>query len=351
MEIDFLKRNDPPAKGFIRMLRIPYFDSTNWIHLDLKYKDYTFRGWMDFISALEKPLFSISNPDIQVPVMPYVEGTVPHPYCHRHIAAGIFRGMVLWNIRMRWICRKWIARVRARIVSRRVIGTTDLVTMEPIPESHLVTVADYKSRSTYQFHYHTIQRIIREALLFQTYGISSPIYPKNPYTNIRWSTGQLVVLMEQIQEYVWKQRHRNVNPLLQWFREAAYNIKRFQEEHKEELHLLAANSFFKDFLSPEVQEIVEEVLVDILEELCLPKDGRVFQYVSKRSVPADIQKEWDTMVMCFWMYQNYRTVLHPQFVLYASMLEGSRALYEKTLEWIVSEVPKRRARRVLSRNQ
>lgn len=343
MELDLLQRRLPPAKGLIRMVQIPYYDPSNWIHRDLAYKDFTFHGWMNFISTLHAPIFQ-AHPDIHVPTLPYVEGTIPHPYCHRHIAAEIIRNIVLWNIRMRWICRKWISRIRARIVTKRMIGTTDIATMEPIPEMYLISVSDYKSRSTYHFHCHTIQQIIRESLLFQTYGISNPIFPKNPYTNIPWSVGQIIVLMTQIQACVWNRRHKYVNPLLQWFREAGYCLNKFHKENREELHLLAAGSFFKDILNPEVQEITEEVLVDIMEELSLPKDGRVFHHVSKRSVPTNLQKDWDTIIMCFWMYQNYQTVIHSHFMIYESMLDGARILYEKTLEWILSDLPKRRLR-------
>jgi hypothetical protein len=350
MELDLLGRNAPPAKGLLRMLRIPFYDSMNWIHRDLMYHDFTFRGWMKYIDDLEKPIFEL-NPSIHMEPFPYKEGDIPHPYCHRHIAAGIFRGIVMWNIRMRWICRKWIHRIRSKIVTKRVIGETDIVTLEPIPDSHIVRVKDYKSRSTYLFHSHSIQKLLREALLFQTFGISSPIRAKNPYTNIPWTMGQIIVLMDQVQECVWRERHRFVNPLLQWFREAGYCLKQLQKNHSQELQLLAAASFFKDLFNPDVQEITEEVLMDILEEIGMPKDGRVFQYVSKRSVQANLQRQWDSMVMCFWMYQNYRTIIHPDFLVFDMMVQGAKTLYDDTLEWIVSELPKRRVRRIVRRSE
>jgi len=328
------------------MVRIPFYDSTNWIHRDLQYRDFTFRGWMDFIDALEKPVFQGSDTSIVVEPLEYKEGEIPHPWTHRHIAARIFRGIFMWNLRMRWICRKWISRVRSRIASRRIIGVVDIVTMDPIPKTHLVSVQDYKSRSTYHFHCHSMQRLLRESLLFQTYGISHPVAPKNPYTNLPWTTGQILVLMDQIQRIHWNQRHRYVSPLLQWYRETGYCIKQLKKEHSQELSLLAAGSFFRDIHNPEVQEIVEEVLSDLLEELGLPKRGFVVQYVSKRSVLPELQQQWDCMVLYLWIYQNYQQVMHPQHLAYESMIAELRTLYKKTLEWIASKRPNRSTARI-----
>ena len=94
------------------------------------------------------------------------------------------------NLRIRWILRKWIRRFCMRKAEARNTDPTDLCTTLPIPERALVTVYDMRNRNVYRFHYQTLQTLILNSLLFQQYGIASPMYPKNPYTNLRWSHGQ-----------------------------------------------------------------------------------------------------------------------------------------------------------------
>lgn len=299
------------------------------------------KEWRDEIEELRKPIqFGIPQIDlgIRIQTAPFDPDGFVNRWTHAKEAADYAETFLQKNLRVRWLVRKWIARVRERIYKKRVVGDgIDIATHEPIHSRFCVSVADPKSKATYRFHASTLHKTCLESLWYHTYGFASPCAPKNPYTNLCWSLGQLVTIWEQMAIIYMKERHAFLHKHLVSFRRSGYDIENFYEENRKDLHLHAVHTFFKDTSNADFLDTFEEVLLDVLEELDLPKDGRVFHHVSTRSVENRILAVWDDLLATYWIYQNYEEVYHDRHTSFTELCIALRMLYGATLDWIVQK--------------
>ena len=234
--------------------------------------------------------------------------------------------------RRRWLARKWITHVRHRMMNKRVVGAEDLVTLLPIPAASRVSVYDVKSLRRYDFHTTTIIRTILHSLMINSYGIPSPHEPKNPYTNVPWSYGQMISIVGQIISNL-GQRHRFPHYLLRAYRNANYNIKTFLKTAGQDLKISAAREFFGAEDDPVTKEIYGEVIDDIYSEENPPVGWKVVvELVKKRMLSAELMKEWNNLVIAFWLYSNYKIFTNP-FWSYKEIDDHYRLLNRRSYIW------------------
>ena len=279
----------------------------------------TWREWWDYMGALNAPLAwpsAAAGFKWTPPAYPdYKHGAYLHPYFHRATAADMLGRWWYRNQRMRWICRKWLWRTRTRRMSAREHGATmDLGTCEPIPEGQRVTVFDIATASVYHFHTATIHKALLKDLLYQRYAVSEPTMPKNPYTNIPWTAGQLCVILGQVQENMWRTRHRFVDCVLVKFRQAGYDIPTFQRIFGKHLTFRCAVAFFRDPTCDAWEEMYEEVFDDLVQQsattLRSVEIRKIRNALTLRSMPAPMLENWDNLVIALWMRQNYGDCLN-----------------------------------------
>lgn len=355
--------NEFPSPGVIRILPIPSPQqiTTNWIYRALVEKDRTWDDWLKFIRDMDKPIqLSQNSSEITIfsPLMnepPYIPNTVPDAWFHRSIAANIFRNILMKTMRfrkyaykwldrikqrkariheMRWILRKCIAKMRKRVMEKRVHGLDrDIVTMEEIPEQLRISVYDVKSRSLYYFNAYTMHDLIRKDLSYQSFAIANPLQPKNPFTNIRWSQGQLLTIVHQIQT-VFLRRHKFICDWILKFRMAGYCVSRFYTENYRSLQIHAAQSLFEDKTSPEFLSIMEESLNDLFEAMDFQTSSLSYSFLKLRSLPLRYLHEWDGVLCTFWIYENHQIILHPVISSFDELLNYTKTLFKKTEEWI-----------------
>ena len=215
------------------------------------------------------------------------------------------------NQRIRWLARKWLVCARRKIMDRRIIGEEDLVTLLPIPSDFLISVYDTKTRNKYQFHTNTMVRTFMSALLYSSYGIAGPQIPKNPYTNVPWTLGQIVSIVGQIMRNQ-ALHHRLPPTVILLYRRAGYNIDSFLKSNKLLLSIAAAQSLFKTIEDPVTLEIYGEMLDDLYGEEEIPYGWRyVKRLVHKRMLSDALMKQWDDFIIAYWIYSNYRMIIQP----------------------------------------
>lgn len=272
--------------------------------------------WRDTIEALRKPLWAAQPPNNRWSWTPpegppYVAGGELHPFFHRAAAAELLETWWYRNQRIRWLCRKWLARRRWRIISQRPHHGSqhDLATCEPIPERHRVTVFDVKSRSIYHFHVKTVHSTLLRDLLYQRYAVSEPQMPKNPYTNLPWTVGQLVAIVGQLQTHLWNAHHRFVDSAIFWFRRASYTIPLFVRYYGHRLTFRCARDFFLEPTNDGWEEEYEDAFNSLVGEArshLVPPAARqrVCDYLIHRSMPPAMLATWDNLIIAFWMFAN-----------------------------------------------
>ena len=224
-------------------------------------------------------------------------------------------GAVFQNFRVRWQLRKWILRHRLAITHRNNTDLTDVCTTLPIPKNARVTVYDLPNRKAYYFHCQTIQTLIVNSLHFQQYGISNPMVPKNPYTNLPWSYTQMISICHQIGERLAYQG-RLPNLYLQEFRLASYRLTPFVKRNRRILAIHAAYTFFQKKHDSDVEEIYLETLDDMYNEYCeqrVPLFGRhaVIDMIKNKELAQEQQEKWDNLIVAFWIYENHKILINP----------------------------------------
>lgn len=311
----------PAPRGAIRLAYLPKDYTVCWKVNVLTSHDRTLREWHTCIYS-----YLVSYFPYTVPVDPN-----PHnPFFGRTLFANEMTEILLQNLRYRWLLRKYIHTLRLRIMNRRVIGTEDLSTTVVIPKESLVEVYDLPSRSVYRFHTQTIMRIILNSLSYSSYGIACPLVAKNPYTNIAFTMGQLIRIVEQITINL-ARFHRMIPDPLFSYRMGNYNIATYFNENKLRLHLHAASTFFANKEDRDVIEIYGEIMEDVYVELREPLGMRaVTEVVKNRKARSDLQKRWDTIVRAFWVYQNHTVFVG--WLSYRAMVREFELLHEQTYE-------------------
>jgi len=323
----------PPAPGKIRFLSIPWHRvcATDPFYIALAAKDRSFREWHALAATWNAEISRLPSDICTKPF--YFHRILHNPFLNRHLYGAALERLLVDEMRLRWWARKWMARLRWSIYARkRCVGATeDLYTCQPVPTGQAVRILDVGSRSLYVFHTSTALKLLLSALHYCQYGIACPTPPKNPYTNLPWSYGQLHSLVAQIGHILWS-RHHPFPAALLLFREVDYDVKRFATVNRRDLAIRAAETFFKE---PEARETYNELMCDLYESVYAdepPTEARRVRIavVNRRITPA-LQDRWDTCIVSAWIYENHN-FLHGGFETYEQMLGTFLLLHTMTVD-------------------
>lgn len=324
----------PPAAGKIRLLfSVPWHrvDAADPFYIALAAKDRSLTEWHAFAAEWNAEITRLPK-DVETTPF-YFHRILHNPFLNRHLYGAALERLLVDEMRGRWWIHKWMARLRWRIYTKkRSVGAEeDLYTCRPVPPGHAVRILDIGSRSLYTFHTSTALKILMSALHYSHYGIACPIAPKNPYTNLPWSYGQLHSLVAQIGQNIWSGHHPFPATLL-LFRETNYDVKKFAIVNRRDLAIRAAETFFKE---PDARETYNELMCDLYESLYAddpPAEARRVRLavVNRRIAPA-LQERWDGCIVAAWIYENHN-FLHGGFDTYEQMLGTFLLLHTMTLD-------------------
>ena len=257
----------------------------------------------------------------------------------KHLDKLLHINTTLYMIILRCVQRKLLAKM-----DQRVVGEEDLHTTTRIPSNMVVAVYDYKTRAKYLFHTNTILKIILMSLKYSAYGIPTPKFPRNPYTNLEWTKPQLVSITQQIVRNM-SSIHRIPPPLFLNYYNCNYNIICFAKFCEKELIIHAAQDLFKNKDDHDTREIYGETIDDTAEELGYSVSPRICDMIVNRKLEPVLQEKWDNLVIALWIYTNIR-VIYGQFKNYDEMTDEFRIIYKETRIYVYNKLPQRRPRSV-----
>lgn len=156
---------------------------------------------------------------------------------------------------------------RGRAFARRDPGTPmDPITLDPIRVP--ISIVDYKVRRRFVFEAAAIHALIKQALLHQQYTLANPQTPRNPYTNVPFSFGQLVGLHRQLLQAGFASQE------LQMWRGVQFCLERFKLYMGPWLTVRAQRQELFDCTSTDGNEMLGDFIVGCLEDLeRLPNAG------------------------------------------------------------------------------
>jgi hypothetical protein len=264
---------------------------------------------------------------------PYIPGNVPDPFIHRKEAGAIFEDYFFQSQWIRWRIRALIRFRRVRCMNRRLIGEVDVGTLELIPPHHKVRVYDWNTKAVYQFHTNTIHKHIVVALRYQSYAISLPKSPRNPYTNVEWSVPQLLVLVDQIHTNLWNSRQRHMDSVLQTFRICYLDIPTFCNRVGTQLDVECARSFFRDSQGVEWLTVYSETIEDMESFTGIEFPPLIRRKVLDRTFPPLLLQQWDELLLGIWGYQNLDRIIIKAGSIF-DILTMITALLERTQAYL-----------------
>lgn len=323
----------PPTPGKIRFLSIPWHrvDAVDPFYVAIAAKDRTFREWHGLVATWNAEITRLPK---NIETNPFFFHRILHnPFLNRHLYGAALERLLADEMQLRWWVRKLMSRLRWRIYSRKrcVGGAEDLYTCRPVPPGQAVRILDVGSRCLYVFHTSTALKLLLSALHYSSYGIACPTPPKNPYTNLPWSYGQLHSLVAQIGHNLWLGHHVFPTALL-LFREVDYDSKRFAIVNRRDLAIRAAETFFKE---PDAREIYNELMCDMYDSLYVEEppaeSRRVRVAIVNRRVASALQERWDTCMVAAWIYENHN-FLHGGFETYEQVLGTFLLLHTMTVD-------------------
>jgi hypothetical protein len=325
----------------------------------------TLTAWMELFASLRSPIFSetqyimdapipisfgnVKGPEtyinpIPIVVPPYTcSATIPDPWFHRAEAADQLEAFFCRNQRVRFQMRRIFMAWSSQKMRRRVVGETDVGTMEPIPTHALMRVYDWNSRAIYQFHYYTIYRQLVGSLRYQSMAISSPRLPKNPYTNLPWSIGQLVAIYDQLHPMMWQHGRRFLDPAAQIFYRSKLCLIAFRKAFHFQLDIDCAHQFFHDPTSEYWDEIYRETLVELFHFLKPQYTNLLQNLILDRSLPKAMLASWDTLLYGFWCFENLNRMVLQNIASDYDLYERARQLIQHTMKYV-------RVRRLVKKN-
>jgi hypothetical protein len=323
------------SKGIRPILTPANYDSKNWVHLDMMWPR-SLTAWIHLLHSLKTPVFSEKEREftVDIPSPPYIPNTIPHPWFHRTEAAKQLEAFFLKNQRIRFQLRRIVNAYLYKKMRRRIVGEKDVGTLESIPLRDLVFVCDVPSRSVYHFHVNTIHRHIVGNLRYQSLAISSPKAPKNPYTNLPWSTGQLLVIFDQIHRVLWNTKCAFLDPAAQAFYRSGLCLVRFRTLFGDQLDRDCARRFFHDSTSEYWDIIYGETITELFQLVHVQAPIVLRSLLLDQSLPIQVLTIWNDLVWGFWCYENLGRMVLPGVCSIQDMLRKCQEEVDATMKFI-----------------
>lgn len=318
-------------KGTLRPLIGEFTDSRNSYALQQIWAyDRTLTEWNDLIRDHKE----------RFPVRFWSTSLTTHPWADYVKTGDEIEMFFIQNQRMRWLARKWIARVRMRVMEKRIVGHEDIYTCDTIPPNALVRVFDYTTRSVYQFHTNTMIKLLLTQLTYGSYGIPAPATPKNPYTNIPWNLQQLVSIITQISNNLMKS-HRMIPLMLYNYRQAQYKIPEFYAKSRMQLCIDVAVAFFKNKYDTDARAIFLETYDDLVDYsgLALIRHRIIRRLLEDGKLSNGLYASWMDLITSYWIYSNHAFLYRVTSV--EDCVVRLQSLYTKSMDEYRSTVPRR----------
>jgi hypothetical protein len=316
--------NEPPLPGMIRLFRRPV---PEFLSLPLFTQDRSLSQWFDLCDEYET--FN------GVPQQEYTAEEPYNPFVHSAATGRLLRKEIFHQLKLRRIIRTWVSRIRIRQYRRRLVGDTDLQTLEPIAPKDAVQVVCHRTKSIYQFHVTSLIRMIRENLYFEQWGRADPMEPRNPYTNQPWSLPQLVELIHTIHK-VLVNRRSPVPTFLTQFVEARYSVDTFYTKNRLALGIAATAQFFQ---TPDSSMVRSELLSQLFEQIGKLHKMHLYRLVQRGSCISPIQEGWESLLQNKWIHDNYG--YSPKY-MWRDTLEQTmtiQQIFHRSMQWYNVKYP------------
>jgi len=252
-------------------------------------------------------LENLTNECPKKPKRPYKKGLI---LGMSNILVNKINSIYVFNQTIRWafknLCRLWLIKKSDK---RKIGEDRDLITLETISPEDTISVYCIHSRCKYLYSGNTILKTIQSSLESQVIGIPTCKRPKNPFTNVNFTNGQLITLYNQIMAWCAK-KSRPLPSIIALYREYKFNtplLAKLQNgylQYKATNILLheddTTNSFFLENLAI-ILEAYSMALLDCDEDLTTIHRYKIWAFFEPKS---PLIKMWKQLIADYWYYEQ-----------------------------------------------
>ena len=127
--------------------------------------------------------------------------------------------------------------------------------------SEKIIINEKNTNKIYAFTPESMASLFKMALLNQEESIPYPCYPKNPYTNVKFTLKENLYIYQELDSY-YKNKNRKIPLIIRLFRESQFNLDKFSSIHNNYLGILACNNFVKSLAQNDFNEMLKEFIID-----------------------------------------------------------------------------------------
>jgi hypothetical protein len=221
-------------------------------------------------------------------------------------AQRLFEQNQVWRWSMKNLFRLWVLRKALR---RRIGEDTDMETLAPIPPEEQCRVVCMQTRSLYVFSGSALLKSMKSNIECQVAGIPEVKAPKNPFTNLPFSYGQMLELYNQLMLWCAK-KGRPFPTSMSLYREASFRPYLMVKLHHNYLQYRATVTGFMD------DDIRGTVFLENLDTILESYSDRMSNYneniMSTQRFAAWLKKDpthylirtWRRIVADYWYYEQ-----------------------------------------------
>jgi len=213
------------------------------------------------------------------------------------------------NQKIRWQFKRLVNIWLIKKAKRRIIGDdVDLVTLEKIPVKEQIRVLCLTSRSTYVYSGATLIKSFLSNLGAQVASISNMKSPKNPFTNVEFTYGQLLHICVEIGGWCYR-NSKSYPPLIALFRDTQFKLHALQNLHSNYIQYKATKTFIMDDdISGEFFFENLEVMFDSYAQYLTTygsiTETEIFRYWLENEPAHYMLKNWKQLVCDYWHYKQ-----------------------------------------------
>jgi hypothetical protein len=242
------------------------------------------------------------------------------------------------NQTIRWALKRLVTLWLVKRCSKKCIGKQDILTMDTIPERDQIRVHCLKSRCIYMFSGNSLLRLISSNMETQVQSIPHVTLPKNPYTNLVFTYGQIVHIYQECLRWC-ATRHRVFPSIFALHREYNFDLRRLNKLHNSYLQYKALHNYFQndDMDATYFLETLTDILKTYKHVLSIhhvrAKLTRVYLFV--KWIQADpkhaLLKQWNRFVTDYAFYVQTNIFPRDHWNSLVNILQDFKALYLASL--------------------
>jgi len=200
--------------------------------------------------------------------------------------------MLIKNQVLRWKFKYFLTKWRVKRMKK--VNDTDFVTMNPIEKP--VSIAMFSTNSIYTFEAGSILREIHKKLLHHDGQIPSPMFPRNPYTNERFTFLQMIQLHKQCKERgqsIWS---------FELFAKYKYNLDLFLQYERKVLRINTIKSLLANLSDWQGHDLLLNFIETQHEEHEVPFQKLVYSWSIDHIPQEERMRKWKAL--CAEYYIN-----------------------------------------------